>query len=77
MDDDDQELVRHLFAALSARVEKVHDLAVAGQASSLSVKEQGDLASRLEAVVADVAALARALAVLISGHDVSGDTGLS
>ena len=77
MDDDDQELVRHLFAALSARVEQTHDLAVAGQASSLSVKEQGDLASRLEATVADVAALARALAVLISGHDVSGDTGRS
>ena len=77
MDDDDQELVRHLFAALSARAEQVHDLAIAGQAGSLSVKEQGDIASRIEVVVADVAALARALAVLISGHDTSGDTGRS
>ena len=75
MDDDDQELVRHLFAALSARAEQVHDLAVAGQAGSLSVKEQGDLASRLEVAVADVADLARALAVVILGNDMSGDTG--
>ena len=77
MDDDDQELVQHLFAVLSARAEQVQDLAVAGQAGSLSVKEQGDLASRLEVAVDDVAALARALAVLISGEDVSGDPGRS
>ena len=77
MDDDDQKLVRHLFAVLSVRVEHVHDLAVAGQAGSLSVKVQGDLANRLEAAVADVADLARALAVLISRGDMSGDTGRS
>ena len=77
MDKDDQELVRHLFAALSGRVEQVHDLAVTGQAGLLSVKEQGDLTRRLEVAVADVAALARALAVLISDDDMSGNTGRS
>ena len=67
MEDNDRELIRHLFASLSARLENAHELSVDGQATSLAAQRQGELASRLDTAVSEVAALAGALVVLTGG----------
>ena len=68
MDDDDQELVRHLFAAATARIETAHDAAAAGQSSEIAAGNYAAVARRLQAAAQDIAALAEAALVIASGR---------
>ena len=68
MDDDDRELVRHLFAAATARIETAHEAAVAGQAIDIAAGDYAAVARRLQAAARDVAALAEAALVTASGR---------
>ena len=67
MEHDDRELIRHLFACMSARLENAHELSVDGQSKSVGAQQQGELASRLDTAVSEAAALAGALVVLTGG----------
>ena len=69
MEDDARELIRQLFASMSARLENAHDLSVGDQAKSLEVQQQVDLANRLDLAVSQIAALADALIVLTDQPD--------
>ena len=64
MDEDDRELVRRLFAAATARTETAHDAAAAGQSSEIATGNYAAVARRLQAAVQDIAALAKAAAVI-------------
>jgi len=64
MDDDHRELVRHLFAAATARIEAAHDAAVAGQSSEIAAGDYAAVARRLQAAAQDIAALAEAARVI-------------
>ncbi len=64
MDDDDRELVRHLFAAATARIETAHDAATTGQSGEIATGDYAAAARRLEAAAQDIAALAEAARVI-------------
>ena len=75
MDDDDRQLVRHLFAATTARIEAAHDAATAGQSSEVAAGDYVAVARRLQAAAQDIAALAEAVRVIAADrpNDVSFD----
>ncbi len=64
MDDNDRELVRHLFAAATALIETAHDAATTGQSSEIAAGEYAAVARRLQAAAQDIAALAEAARVI-------------
>ena len=74
MDDDDRELLRHLFAATTVLIETAHESAVAGQASEIAAGDYAAVARRLQAAAQDIAALAEA--VLVIAADRLDDAGL-
>ena len=69
MDDDDRELVRHLFAAATALIETAHEAAIAGQSEALTARAYAEAARQLEAAARDIAALAEAAAVIAGLSD--------
>ena len=68
MDDDHRELVRHLFAAATARVETAHEAAVAGQSGEIAAGDYASVAQRLQAAAQDISALAEAARVIATGQ---------
>ena len=68
MDDDHRELVRHLFAAATARVETAHEAAIAGQSGEIAAGDYASVAQRLQAAAQDIAALAEAARVIATGQ---------
>jgi hypothetical protein len=64
MDDDHQELVRHLFAAATELVETAHDAAVAGQSGEIAAGDYVAVARALRATARDVAVLAEAAMIV-------------
>ncbi len=69
MDDDHQELVRHLFAAATALIETAHDAAIAGQSGAIAAGDYAEAAHRLQGAARDIAALAEAAAVIVGPSD--------
>ena len=68
MDDDHRELVRHLFAAATARVAIAHEVAVAGQSGEIATGDYAAVAQRLQAAAQDISALAEAARVIATGQ---------
>ncbi len=64
MDDDERELLRHLFVAATEFVESAHDAATKGQSARHSAEDYADAARRLHAAARDIAALAEAAAII-------------
>ncbi len=60
MDDDDRELVNHLFAVVTAMLEDAIQVAAAGQSSRLSPTQFADHGSRLREAARDIAVIAEA-----------------
>lgn len=66
MDEDERELVRHLCATLSARIEQALDISLELQAPVVNLIALAELTHRLEANIAEIAVLVRAIGVLVS-----------
>ena len=69
MDDDHRELVRHLFAAVTALIETAHEAATAGQSEALTARAYAGAARRLREAARGIAALAEAAAVIAGPSD--------
>ncbi len=69
MDDDRRELVRHMFAAVTALIETAHEAAIAGQSEALTAEAYAGAAGRLQAAARDIVALAEAAAVIAGPSD--------
>ncbi len=65
MDEDQQELLRMLFAEATVRIETAHESAVAGQSTKLAVDDCARAARGLLAAAQDLAALAEAMLAII------------
>jgi hypothetical protein len=74
MDEDRRELVRRLFAAVTALIETAHEAAIAGQSEAPTARAYAEAAQRLQGAARDIAALAEATTVIAgpSGGDSSG-----
>ena len=64
MDDDHGELVNRLFAAATAMLEDVVEVAVAGQSAEIAAEDYVSAARRLQATARDIAALAEAAMII-------------
>ena len=75
MEDDDRELIRHLFAAATTRIEAAHEAAVAGQSGEIAAEDYAAAARRLQAAARDIAILAEAARVIAADrrHDAGID----
>jgi hypothetical protein len=60
----DRELARHLFVIATELLEDTHEVAVAGQSSSLTARKALKLAHRLRRTAHDLAAISGAIAVI-------------
>ncbi|MEQ8370806.1 MAG: hypothetical protein RIE31_03795 [Alphaproteobacteria bacterium] len=65
--DDTRDLVNQLFAAATAMLEYVSDIAVAGQSSRQSLAELMELADQLNVEAGKIATVARAARVIAAG----------
>ena len=76
MDENRRELVRRLFAAVTALIETAHEAGIAGQSEALTAGAYAGAARRLQAAARDIAALAEAAAVIAgpSNGDSSGSS---
>ena len=66
MDDNDRELLRHLFAVATEIAETAHDVAASGQSGQLAAQEYVDLARRLQTAAGKITTLAEAAAVIVT-----------
>ena len=64
MDENRRELVRRLFAAVTALIETAHEAAIAGQSEALTAGDYAEAAHRLQGAARDIAALAEAATVI-------------
>ena len=64
MDDDDGELLRHLFAVATEFAESAHDIAANGQSGHLVAQDYADLAHRLQTAARNITTLAEAAAII-------------
>ena len=64
MEDDDRELLRRLFVAATELIETAHEVAIAGQSSTLAAPDYAATARRLQAVARGLATLAEAAIVI-------------
>ncbi len=64
MDDDDQELLRQLFAVATEITESAHDVAAEGQSGQLAARDYADLAHRLRTAAEKITALSEAAGVI-------------
>ncbi len=69
MDEDRRELVRRMFAAVTALIETAHEAAIAGQSEALTARAYAEAAYRLQGAARDIAALAEAAAVIVGPSD--------
>ena len=64
MDNDDRELLRHLFAVATGIAESAHDAAAKGQSGHPAAQDYADLAHRLHTAARNIPALAEAAAII-------------
>ena len=64
MDDDDRELLRHLFAVATEFAESAHDIAANGQSGHLDAQNYADLARQLQTAARNITTLAEAAAII-------------
>ena len=64
MDEDRRELVRRMFAAVTALIETAHEAAIAGQSEALTARDYAEAAQRLQGAARDITALAEAATVI-------------
>ena len=64
MDDDQQELVRRLFAAATDLIEAAHEAAVAGQSAEITTEDYAVAARGLQVTARDIATLAEAAMIV-------------
>ena len=64
MDDDQQELVRRMFAAATELTEAAHEAAVVGQSAEITAENYAETARRLQATARDITALAEAAMIV-------------
>ncbi len=64
MEDDDRELLRRLFVAATELIENAHEIAIAGQSSTLAAPDYAATACRLQAAGRGLATLAEAAIVI-------------
>ena len=64
MDDDDRELLRHLFAVATEFAESAHDTAAKGQSGHLAAENYADLVRELHMTAGKITALADAAAII-------------
>ncbi len=69
MDDERQELIRHLFAEMTAEIETAHDFAASGQAACISAEEYLILAHQIREKSSCINAYATTLEYLASADD--------
>ena len=69
MDKDRRELVRRMFAAVTALIETAHDAAVAGQPGVIAARDYAEAAQRLQGAARSLTALAEAAAVIAGLSD--------
>jgi hypothetical protein len=69
LDEDHLELVRRLFAAVTALIETAHEAAIAGQSELLTAGDYAEAARRPQGAARDIAALAEAAAVIAGPSD--------
>ena len=69
MDENRRELVRRLFAAVTALIETAHEAAIAGQSEALTAGDYATAARRLQGAARDIAALAEAATVFAGPSD--------
>ena len=74
MDEDRRELVRRMFAAVTALIETAHEAALAGLSEALTAEAYAGAARRLQGAARDIAAPAEATTV-IAGPSDSGFSG--
>ena len=68
MDDDRKDLIGHIFATATARLETAHEVAVEGQAPDRDRAAIRGIAGRLRGIAAEVITLADT-AVVLAGED--------
>ena len=73
MDDDDRELLRHLFAVATEIAEMIHDAAAEGQSGHLDARNYADLAHRLRMAAGKITALSEAAGVIATRSAESPD----
>ena len=64
MDDNQQELVRRLFAAATELIEAAHEAAVVGQSAEITAEDYAVAARGLQATARDIATLAEAAMIV-------------
>ena len=64
MDENDRELVRHLFAVATEIAETAHDVAAEGQTGHLAAQDYANLAHQLQTTACKITTLAKAAAVV-------------
>ena len=64
MDNDNRELLQHLFAVVTGFAESAHDAAVRGQSGRLTAQEYIDMAGQLRTAACNITALADAAAII-------------
>lgn len=64
MEDDDRELLGRLFVAATVLIENAHEIAIAGQSSTLSASDYAATARRFQVASQDITALADAAMVV-------------
>ncbi len=75
MEDDDREFLRRLFVAATELIENAHEVAVAGQSSTLAAPDCAATARRLQALARDLATLAEAAIVIADPVEDGARTG--
>ncbi len=69
MDENRRELVRRMFAAVTALIETAHEAAIVGQSEAQAARAYAEAARQLEAAARDIAALAEAATVIAGPSD--------
>ena len=64
MEDEDRELLRRLFVAATELIETAHEVAIAGQSSTLAAPDYAATARRLHAAARDIAIIAEASVIV-------------
>ncbi len=75
MEDDDRELPRRLFVAATELIENAHEIAMAGQSSTLAAPDYAATARRLQTAARRLATLAEAALVVADPAQDSARTG--
>lgn len=74
MDENDRELLRHLFAVATEIAESAHDAAANGQAAHLATRDYANLADQLRTAARNIAALSEAASIIATRSAETADS---